>query len=339
MRAPACLAVLALGAAACGDDDTSGSDWHVVQEELPGALLSVWGGAPDDVWAVGGDPDQTLADNGPAPPQVLHWDGAAWETLDPGTQGSLWWVFGRPGGAIYMGGENATIVKYEGGAFSVMDTPGTTETVFGIWGCSEDPSQVWAVGGNYGGSDGAFAWRLDGDAWVAADGFPSDELAGSALWKVHGRACDDAYMVGTNGIAVRWDGQSLTTENTGVGESLFTVHASADRYVAVGGFGGGIILENDGAGWQDATPDQASAVVGVCTSGGGGVAVGWYGEVHEREDGTWRRDDSAIPLEETLHATWIDPDGGVWAVGGQVQQYPLERGVMVYRGESAPVGE
>src|SRR5690606_12783982 len=193
MRAPACLAVLALGAAACGDDDTSGSDWHVVQEELPGALLSVWGGAPDDVWAVGGDPDQTLADNGPAPPQVLHWDGAAWETLDPGTQGSLWWVFGRPGGAIYMGGENATIVKYEGGAFSVMDTPGTTETVFGIWGCSEDPSQVWAVGGNYGGSDGAFAWRLDGDAWVAADGFPSDELAGSALWKVHGRACDDAY--------------------------------------------------------------------------------------------------------------------------------------------------
>jgi hypothetical protein len=40
---------------------------------------------------------------------------------------------------------------------------------------------------------------------------------------------------------------------------------------------------------------------------------------------------SALDVE-SLHATWIDPDGGVWAVGGDVVTAGLDNGAIVYRG-------
>ena len=341
-RARALAGVLALALApalaGCGDDDgdDGGGSWETIHTGLDSGLLSVWGSGPDDVWVVGGDPDQTLANNGPAPPLVMHWDGAAWETLDPGVQASLWWVFGFDGGPVYIGGEGSTILRYQDGAFTEMETPGESETVYGIWGCS--PDDVWAVGGEYGGAMGGFAWRLEGDAWVAAAELPADEVENDAIWKVHGRSCDDVWFVGTRGLALHWDGTAFERVSTGLeSESLFTVACNSSRCVAVGGFGSGIILENDGSGWTNSTPEAASGVIGVCLTEDVGYAVGAYGEIHRSEmDGTWTKDETAIPFGESLHACWTDGAGGWWAVGGQVQQYPLERGVTVYKGDSPP---
>ena len=36
------------------------------------------------VWVVGADPGDG--------PQVLHWDGSAWETIQTGYTGDMWWV-------------------------------------------------------------------------------------------------------------------------------------------------------------------------------------------------------------------------------------------------------
>jgi hypothetical protein len=325
---------VATSAAACGDD--AEESWILVEEDLPGALLSVWGTSGEDVWVVGGDPDQRVAGNGPLAPQVMHWDGSVWDAVDTGTQGSLWWVFGFEGGAIYLGGDGATILQYRDDSFGEMATPGTTETVFGIWGCA--PDDVWAVGGNYGGSDGAFAWHFDGESWTQPADFPSDELAASALWKVSGRSCDDVWMVGTNGATLYWDGDTLTPGNAGISESLFTIHCRSDKCVAVGGFGSGRLVENDGSGWVERSPEFASGLVGVCGTEDAGVAVGWYGEIYTEGASGWTPDEDAIPMADTLHACWIDPSGEVWAVGGQVQQYPLIRGLLVYRGSAPPTG-
>lgn len=315
---PIVLAAHALSA--CSDDDGDGPPpaWQTVHEDLDGALLSVWGSAEDDVWTVGGD-----AGDGP---MVMHWDGSAWDTLDTGTSGDLWWVFGFAGGPVYMGGAGGKILAYESGSFEEMTTPAATPVVFGIWGCS--PDDIWAVGGNFGGGMGGFAWHLEGGEWVSHP-LPDGEVR--PVWKAFGRSCDDVRFVGEGGLSFSWDGSGFTPEATGVGESLFTVALDGGRYIAVGGISG-IILEDEGGGWEDVSPDGAPGFNGVCARDGEAYAVGQFGAVYRRDADDGWVEDATPPTQETLHACWVDPSGGLWAVGGQVLAAPLIRGVMVYRG-------
>jgi hypothetical protein len=266
---------------------------------------------------------------------VIHWNGSSWTQHDTGTTGDLWWVYGFEAGPVFMGGRNGRILRFEDGAFVPMTTPGT-ETVFGIWGTS--PEEMWAVGGTDGGSNGAFAWRLVGDAWVDAPGFPTDLADSKAMWKVWGSSANDVWLVGTAGQTVYWDGSAFEAINLGGGESLFTVHHGGDRFATVGGFATGLLFEHDGSDWQRVSDANFPPLVGICLGEGGvGYAVGGFGSFMERVDGQWTVADGP-PTSETLHAIWIDPDGGVWAVGGQVQAFPLVRGVLAYRGGDAPEG-
>jgi hypothetical protein len=268
----------------------------------------------------------------------LHYDGDAWERFDSGQEaGTLWWVFGFDGGPVYMGGEGGVILRYDDGEFELMETPGT-ETVFGIWGAEQD--DVWAVGGA-SESTGGFAWRYDGDAWQEEPTLPSDVRDTAAVWKIHGQSADEAWLVGSNGVALEWDGDELSETDTGVGSSLFTVHSRGNRVAAVGGLVSGIIVERDGSSgdWENATPKpEPPGLAGVVLGkNGSGIAVGSFGTVLERsaKDGEWGEVDIGASLNENLHGVWIDPDDGVWAVGGQTLSQPLTDGVLIHRG--APV--
>ena len=64
---------------------TRGSAAPMLQA-LPGALLSISGTSPTDVYAVGADPEDGRG------PLVVHYDGASWERLDSGATGDLWWI-------------------------------------------------------------------------------------------------------------------------------------------------------------------------------------------------------------------------------------------------------
>lgn len=309
---------------ACGDDGTTAPplEWQVIRDGMPQALMSVWGTSANDVWAVGADiPDDT------AGPLVVHYDGTSWSTLDTGTTGDLWWVFGFPGGPVFMGGKGGQILRYENGTFTPMTTPGT-QTVFGIWGSS--PTDVWAVGADEGGQSGGFAWRLQGDTWVDA-GLPATATS-KAVWKVHGNAADDVWMVGTAGLLVHWNG--TTFEETNMGSvSLFTVHCDGARCAAVGGFGSAVIFEHDGMSWRDASTPTDPPLTGVCITPDAGYTVGDFGTVLERDAaGAWAQIDP-VDTNETLHSIWIDPEGGLWTVGGRVRVVPLRNGVMAYRGK------
>lgn len=302
--------------------------FRFVFQDLDAALISIWGTGENDVWAVGAD----VASG----PLVLHWDGAAWTTFETGVRADLYWVFGFAEGPVFFGGTNGTLLVYQDGAFTPMATPGTG-TVFGIWGTS--PDDLWAVGGAEGGASGGFAWRRDGDEWVEVEGFPEEVSESKAIWKVWGSARDDVWLVGTAGTALHFDGSTFTTDNVGGGESLFTVHYAGGRYAAVGGFGTGAIYENPGGGWEESDTPGFPGLVGVClTAEGGGYAVGNFGAFVERRDGVWREGEGPDTVE-TLHAIWVDPKGGLWTVGGQVQARPLVSGLLAYRGERVPKGE
>lgn len=315
--------------------------WQIVHEGAAGALLSVWGTSARDVWVVGAD---ALDGSGPV---VLHLDGDVWQRVPTGlAQGDLWWVFGFEGGPVYMGGTGGTILRYQpgpgdgpaDGSFTVMPTPGLG-TVFGIWGAT--PDDVWAVGGD-SESAGGFAWRLrSSGAWEAEPSVPADVAMGSAIWKIYGTSTSDAWAVGSNGDSLHWDGTAFTPGDTGVGSSLFTVHAYDGRYAAVGGSASGFIVEFDGTAWSNATPDPAPMGLSGVTLGpaGSGVAVGLFGAVYVRDGSGWQPEDLGdLATRQNLHGSWIDDEGGLWVAGGQTLSPPFNDGILLHRGTAVPVG-
>lgn len=334
----AVLASCLLGCPTADPDPEPVERWQLVHSDLSGALLSVWGTSSTDVWAVGSD---ALDGTGPT---VIHFDGESWSRIPTGeAQGNLWWVFGFADGPVYMGGEQGVILRHwpesagGDGSFTKLSTPGTG-TVFGIWGAT--PDDVWAVGGD-SSEIGGFAWRLAGDSWVAEPALPADVTQSAAIWKVFGTAADDAWLVGSNGVSLHWDGSSFTPGATGVGSSLFTVHANEGRYVAVGGAATGIIVENSGDGWVNVTPDPPpTGLAGVVLGeGGSGIAVGTFGTVYSRSaDAGWVEVNLPFNIGSSLHGSWIDETGGVWIVGGQVYTLPLSDGILLHWGAPIPHG-
>jgi hypothetical protein len=318
---------------ACPDDDPPDGEWQIVHQDLPGALLSVWGTSATDVWTVGAD-----ARDGTGP-LVLHYDGTSWTRVPSGlTSGGLWWVFGFEGGPIYMGGDGGVILRYEAGAFTTMTTPDTT-TIFGIWGAS--PDEVWAVGGA-SDATGGVAWKLSGDAWVAEPSLPADVPTRAALWKVFGTSTDDVWFVGSNGVSLHYDGTAFLYGETGVGSSLFTVHSNGTRFAAVGGLGNGIIVEYEDNVWRNVTPSaDAPSLSGVVLGeGDSGVAVGAYTAVYLRDGAGWHEQDLGpdFYLNENLHGVWADPSGGIWIAGGQTFAPPLVEGLLIHFGVHVPEG-
>ena len=287
--------------------------------DLRAGLTSVWGTSATDIWTVGGDPDDTGN-------TVMRFDGEIWQSLTTGFNGDLWWVHGFDCGPVFFAGAGGLILRYQDGVFERMETPGDA-TVYGIWGVSHD--DLWAVGGNV--SEGAFAWRFDGTAWQEAEGFPPILIRSSSLFKVWGASPEDVWMVGTGGVILHYDGERLTQVRSETARDLFTVSGNRNRAVAVGGFGTGVILENDGTGWRDVTPEGTPFVVGVVVGESSAYAVGVEGAVLEATGASWETLDTGIDIPGELHSVWIDPEGGVWAVGGQVLASPLVDGVIIYR--------
>lgn len=320
-------ALLLLGG--CPDDDAAA--WTLVADGLDEALLGVHGTSVDDVWAVGSDRG--------AGPLVLHYDGARWERLSTGTRGDLWWVHAVVGGPVFLAGANATILRYDGARFERMRTPGVaTHTIYGMWARSS--SEVYAVGSVAGSRDG-FLWRYDGSVWSAVDLPPETpkNARGNVpgFFKVWGDA-EHLWIAGGDGLLLErgLDGSFAVLE-TGVTQTLFTVHAEAGRVAAVGGASSGVLVGVEGEAVTDRTPEACPLLQGVCLTPRGGFATGFEGAVYERRGDAWRELDHGLDLDlESLHAAWVDPSGTLWAVGGNVLTPNLTNGAIVAYGRELP---
>jgi hypothetical protein len=313
------LGIAMLGA--CGGGGSDDPAWVVVTEGQPSALLSVWSSSATDVWVVGGDPRDGTG------PIVEHYDGTAWTKLDTGQRNvDLWWVTGFAGGPVFMSGSNGTILRYQNGAFEKLATPGNL-IVFGMWGAA--PNDVWAVGGNFGG--GGFAWRYDGTAWTVFPGVPADITSQGTCWKVNGLSADNVWISGTNGATLHWNGTALDRTDVPIEASLLSVAGNAVRFVTVGGASDGVLYENEGSGWHSALPTGGNRLAGVAVSDDQYVAVGEFGTVLRRGSNGWSSDKRVT--DENLHAAWIDPAGGMWAVGGHYDTPPMKDGVLIHRGD------
>jgi hypothetical protein len=312
--------VLVFLLAACGGGDGS-TRWQLAASAQPAALLSVWGTSTSDVWVAGGRSDLMGG------PTILHLDGTTWNRVDSGQHGmDLWWVFGFEGGDVFFTGSAGTILRYHNAAFERMTTP-RTGIIFGLWGAA--PDDLWAVGS---GDDGrGIVWRYDGTAWRDADMPPA---LPTLVLKVHGQRTDDVWISCVGGVTLHWDGTALTRMATGVTSSLFSIVTTPDVVVAVGGFTGqeGQIVEYGTAGWTTQSFAVPVAWRGAAAGADRVYAVGESGVVGQRAATGWSLLGQP-PTHDSFHAAWVDPEGGLWGVGGVFDTPPLtSQGFLAYYG-------
>lgn len=319
------------------DDDTVGAcgEFQLVGDALPSALLSIWGTSASDVYMVG--PDDGTG------PLVYHFDGTTWERLDTGTTGDLWWAWGD-GDTLWMGGASARIVKYEidTGTFTEETIGDPMFTIFGVWGSG--PDDVYAVGSDIAGNRSGVIFHWDGVAWSTAQDI-ADSGNGSMRqpFKIWGNGPDDIWVVGTNALITHWDGTAWTDFVAPVSATttLFTVHGTgADNVYAVGGFGNAAVAHWDGAAWTLDSPPPAAiapAFTGVYVDETlGPVAAGNNGAIWTKTSESpesWAPDCRTPATTWNFHASWVDPEGGIWAVGGDLIN--LDYGVIIYGGDGS----
>jgi trimeric autotransporter adhesin len=116
-------------------------------------LFGTWGLGDDDLWIVGGTPDLSGV--------ILHRDAAGWHDLTPaGTSAAFFKVWGASTSDVFICGQNAAMLHWDGHALTAQAPPvPATTTLFTVAGSSGH--DVYAVGG----LDTAVAVHYDGAKW------------------------------------------------------------------------------------------------------------------------------------------------------------------------------
>ena len=329
LRRLVCIALLGLLVSASGCGPIGQDTLVLLAEGHDEAFFSVQG-AIDDLWLVGAD-----RGNGPKVLQLTGSDTPSWQQHGTGHSGDLWWVQPFPDEVILVGAEGM-ILEYDrsNDSFTKIDGPNGNTTFFGAWGA--DPSDIWVVGGSLSGDDNGTIWRRQSGQWAEYTDTVLDQAATDTLYfKVDGNSADDLWIVGSRGIAMHYDGVSLSNTETGVGNaSLFTVEARSAGAVAVGGLGLASIVHREGDAWIDRSPAMQPQVNGVCAAADSLRAVGAQGSVHTFTDEAWKSSLELLTLQD-FHACWADTDGNFVAVGGHISASPFNEGVIAFLGPAS----
>jgi hypothetical protein len=257
----------------------------------------------------------------------------------------VWWVWSDGGDTVWMSGDGGRVLQYSRSAGAVVSEEVVTNPVyklFGIWGTG--PSDVWVVGGdNFGNNDGVVV-HWDGTSWTQVhqpSPNPTNGTTRRQAFKVWGSATDDVWVVGTGALVSHWDGASWNDLPQPIynGSTLTTVSGTgpADVY-AVGGYGNAAAAHYDGTVWSDITPPPTDAVPtlnGVYATSDHGVGTcGGSGSIYWIEGTAFVADPRPRATTKDFHACWIDDQGSLWAVGGDLTN--LDEGVIVYSGDRVP---
>jgi hypothetical protein len=323
---------------ACDDNDALPDShaplaWSRVASSDSAALLSVHGTSAKDVWMAG-------ADDGKGP-VVLHFDGAAWQRVETGVRGDLWWVNATAQGPVFFAGASALVLRYQDGVCERLKTPGLGKDVlYGVWAAAAN--DVYAVGSSAGRN--GFVWHFDGQEFqtiALPNTLPEDENHDQpGLFKVWGTSPDSVWLAGAHGVLLHGSAsKGFELVRSGGNEIVFTVNARGDHVVAVGGTSSGLLLDGRGSTLSDRTPASTPLLQGVWIDDSDHVwAVGVGGTVLRSSSTGYQAQDTGIDFgaNESLHSVWVDPTGGVWAVGGDVLTPNLAHGVALHGGAPVP---
>jgi hypothetical protein len=288
-----------------------------------GALLSVWGPAPDDVYAVGGQLVSVTESAG----ILYHYDGAAWTAQDlPAATPMLHWIFGT-GGDLWTVGRDGAALRREGDVW-VPHPTGVTEILWGIWGAA--PDDMWTVGGD-GVDDDPVLVHWDGAAWTPSP-LP-DTGPSTGLFKIWGTGPTDITAVGDRGLALHYDGAWTVHPTDDLADLISVWGRAADDQLAVGGRANGRLARWDGAAWDGLTLN-IPGLSGVWMDPDGlATVVGMQGQIGRVAADSLEFAPEASPTFLLLHAVFGFAGGPRFAVGGNLAGQPPYVGVIVQTDE------
>lgn len=199
-----------------------GTRWSRQPTPTTQPLWGVWGAAPNDVWAVGGNgmpPNATL----------LHFDGTAWTsvTLPPLQKqrvGQLLKVWGTGADDVYVVGQRGVVLHRTQGQWR-EELVGASDDLVSLWGAN---GVVIAVGGRSNG----IVSRWDGTQWTTQSLAPVLGLNG--VWTRDGVT---AWVGGVDGTVGRLDVATLelTRERSGTTDDIHGCFGIGSTLYAVGG--------------------------------------------------------------------------------------------------------
>lgn len=188
-------------------------------------LWGVWGAAPDDLWAVGG--------NGRAEGQatILRYDGASWRTVEvPALMRARVWAFFKVWGTasddLWIVGQRGAVLHWDGSEL-IEHLVGASDDLISVWGTG--PDRVAVVGGRGNAVVATFA----GNGWTSRTLAPLPGLNG--VWM---RDPDVLHVAGIEGTLASVDFETLayTEEPSGTRQTFHSVFGDdRGRLTAVGG--------------------------------------------------------------------------------------------------------
>jgi hypothetical protein len=160
-------------------------------------VFGMWGAAPDDVWAVGGE--------GTGGGFAWHFDGAAWSAVevpaDLAGEGTIFKVSGRASDDVWMSCSGGSMLHWNGSALERVELE--ADVLFSV-GTGTD--RVVAVGESR--SEGV-VFEYDDGEWQAAPA-----IAGAPPWRGVAADGDRAYAVGEFGTVLRRDPSGWVSDPT-----------------------------------------------------------------------------------------------------------------------------
>jgi len=180
------------------------------------------------VWAVGGNVVAVGSGGVLARRSGTTWLSSALPVAGGRTLRAVW---GLAATALWLAGDNGTLLFWNGSTASSFPTGGT-ESLRGVWGTAAN--NVWAVG------DNGRILHFDGSAWsVHAQG---SALTRQNLNAVYGVGASEVYVAGEQGALLSFDGSKWKTEDSGTLAGLAAIWAGINGDTRIVGQGGAILL-------------------------------------------------------------------------------------------------
>jgi len=260
-------------------------------------------------------------------------------------------IWGAEDGTLFVVGDSGTVLRYDGEAWQIADTP-TSSPFLGIWGTG--PTDVWAVGGKYVGHYDGVEWTFEyqgyyyslHDVWGSAPGnyvaanshysgwdflhfaggvWTGKSAPGYNYYSVGACSADEIWGSGSNGLVVyagsQWSLSVLDMWATSY--SLRALNCAVDKMYAVGESGAIRRLEQEK--WVEESSPTIHHLNEVVDGGEHGVfAVGDAGTVLRRKNGLWYV--VSVEIESDLNGAWYTPPGILWVVGQHGEILPMDFG-------------
>lgn len=267
-----------------------------------GALHSIWGSGPNDIYAASGWADTSE----PPPGELLHWDGCAWRALSIDNTQWLTGVWGSGPTDVFAVGWGGLVMHYDGTSWKKNVLANGNATISAIWGTASN--NVYVV--TWEGS----VFHFDGNQWSGVV-----DNARHSLNQIWGSDANNILIVGKQGFVLRFDGNSWT-QDTGVSTAadLNGVWGSSasDVYVA----GDSKFLHWNGTAWSDVQFNINGRTAkdyqfyGLGGRGRNDVYVVGNGGALHFDGQTWKEDGmrTGWPLRAVF-----SPQPGHWIIGGE----------------------